>query len=311
MNITYEEVSYDVAKDLIDSIIQNLLALAQLAYLALKGFSRQVLAEVSHYVQSLDWITLFTVISFTSTLIYLFPTIRATLSNITFAIIRRCHHFGARLFPLFFIHNPTAGPRWTPSYLLTDGLTHAHTIVPPHKGEYTFHQLQHHIVPATGQTVSLLPSIFEASAGLHPSCFIQVSLPARMAPVQHIQDSLQRAIDNGTSEASSALNLILRVNHHLTQVIHPTLVHLIPHLGQSLQDVMLTHPGPKEVCIALHNVLALKRNQNKLGALYPLCQDQHVIIAEADHNSRLHHRRRLNHHHGTALVTTHWINVPH
>ena len=132
-----------------------------------------------------------------------------------------------------------------------------------------------------------------------------------MAPVQHIQDSLQRAIDNGTSEASSALNLILRVNHHLTQVIHPTLVHLIPHLGQSLQDVMLTHPGRKEVCIALHNVLALKRNRNKLGALYPLCQDQHVIIAEADHNSRLNHRRRLNRHHGTALVTTHWINAPH
>ena len=96
MNITYEEVSYDVAKDLIDSIIQNLLALAQLAYLALKGFSRQVLAEVSHYVQSLDWMTLFTVIN----LIHFHPHLSLPNHPSYFVQHHLCHH-------------STMPPRWS------------------------------------------------------------------------------------------------------------------------------------------------------------------------------------------------------
>ena len=119
-----------------------------------------------------------------------------------------------------------------------------------------------------------------------------------------IERQLQQAINIGFSEGSSASNLIQAVRHHSTNVIAPTLVPIQPQPGASLATVMFTHPGPKEVSIALQNVLRLSANKKKLGALYPLCQDQHVFILNADQHSREMRRRALNRAHSTAMPCT-------
>ena len=49
---------------------------------------------------------------------------------------------------------------------------------------------------------------------------------------------------------------------------------------------LLTHPAPKEICVALRNALAGKQNKRTLGALHPLSEDLHVVIALTDHNRR-------------------------
>ena len=254
--------------------------------------------------------TLATIILIGCTTMLLLPKTRNALTTLPIIIIRRAHHLGAVLLPDLFLRNPTVGPRWVPTYLLADGLTAHHTTIPAHKGDYTFDQLTNHHVPNLPYKISLVPTIGEASAGLHPSCGIRVSVPARSRAVETIRNDSQNAIDNGTSEASSTLNLIQAISTRLNHPMVPNLCPINIPPGGNLADVMFTHPGPKEVCIALHIVLALDDNKKKLGALYPLCQDQHVIIAQADAQRRINRRRRLNAVHGAAPVDREWISVP-
>ena len=244
------------------------------------------------------------------TIIFVRPNICATIARLPTAVIRRTHHIGAIYFPGFFIRNRPLGPRHIPSYLLTDGLTRAQTILAPHKGNFTFYQLQNHFVPHMGYTVSLIPTLMEALTGLYPSTIIQVSVPARHYAILIIERQLQQAINNGFSEGSSASNLIQAVRHHSTNVIAPNLVPIQPQPGASLATVMFTHPGPKEVSIALQNVLRLSANKKRLGALYPLCQDQHVFILNADQHSCEMRRRALNRAHSTLQVNTYWTTLP-
>ena len=248
-------------------------------------------------------------VSFLSTLLYRFMTVRMCL--LWAAFLRRFHHFLARNFPFVFIHHPRRGRRHIPRYLFTDMLSPADTIIIPHKGEHTINQLQNHTIPLTTNVVNLVPTIGEASLGYHPNTIIQVSVPTRPAAVHTIEGELQVAIDTGVSEADATHNLIHAVEHRIQTVIRPNLVPLRPPAGATLATCVLTHPGQKELCIALQNVLAIRRNRRKLGALLPICLDQHVKIAEADHQNRGNRRRRLNQIHGTATVNLHWLNAPH
>ena len=289
--------------DLILSLVQTLIALAQFV----AGPIATSFREAFYYLQSFARNTHNVTIQFLSpillpvfAIIFLSPTVRD-------AIKRRTHH----LFPTLFLHNPPRGPRHIPNYLLTDGLTREHTLVPPHKGECTYHQLQHHTVANAGYKVCLIPTTTEALAGLHPGCNLQVSVPARPPVVQLIENDFQLAINNGTSEASTALNLILRVRHHLTNVTRPKLVSLRRPPGKSLSSLVLTHPFGKEVSIALKNILSLPTNKRKLGALYHICQDQHVLILQTEFRNRNHRRRRLDDIYGVAAINALWIDVPH
>ena len=303
MNVPPNSVSEPTGYDLILSLVQTLIALAQFACVAISTF----IPEAFNPFRSSPWDydnvtvkTLSTILFTASAIVILCPTVRD-------AIRRRTHH----LFPDSFTHDPPQGPRHTPGYLLTDGLTRTHISIPPHKGECTFRQLQNHTVDVAGYNVSLVPTIAEALAGVHPGSGIQVNVPARSTAVETIQRELQEAINDGTSEASSTLNLIQSVNHRLTCLIRPNLIPIRPQPGVALSTVMLSHPFAKELSIALQNVLALPANKYKLRALYYICRDQHVKILEAELRNRDNLRRRLIHQHGAAAVNAHWIHVPH
>ena len=244
-------------------------------------------------------------------LLIFFPAVTTGIYLLWAAFLRRTHHFLARNLPFIFLRNPRRGQRRIPGYLFTETLTPDDATILPHKGELTYNQLQNHHVAIAGNTVSLLPTVQEATAGLHPSTGHVVSVPARPNCVHIIEGEIQTALDNGDSEATAACNLIHAVNHRLNTVLRPNLVPLRPNATMTLADCCLTHPGMKEVCIALHGVLARRANRRKLGALYPLCLDQHVKIAEADHQNRGNRRRRLNQIHGQLTIDAVWIDVPH
>ena len=244
-------------------------------------------------------------------LLMLVPTIRTCVNNKTNAFRRSVHHFIAPYFPSLAIWNPTHGPRTVPDYLYTDGLTPAQTQVPPHKGCHTGEQLTRHVVPITNVRVNLIPTDAEAHAGLHPSTAIQTSVPTRPPVVHAITADIQRAVDNGNTPAQATANLIARVTHHMVHPTRPNLVPLRPAAGASLATVVRTHPGHKELAVALNTVLRRPAVKNKLAALYGVAFDQHVRIAEAEHQGRSNKRRRLNQIHGNAAVDMVWISVPH
>ena len=304
----------DLLVDLLLSLMRSVAAVLQLGtQLCAPLCLHPLLSFPSELIKQLQmgfdfFPTILYVVVAASTMIFISPHIRATIARLPTVVIRRAHHIGAIHFPGFFIRNPPLGPRHIPSYLLTDGLTRAQVILAPHKGNFTFYQLHNYL--HMGSTVSLVPTLMEAYTGLYPGTLIQVSVPARHYAVLTIERQLQQAINNGFSEASSASNLIQAVRHHSTNVIAPNLVPIQPQPGASLATLMFTHPGPKEVSIALQNVLRLSANKKRLGALYPLCQDQHVFILNADQASRDMRRRALNRAHSIIQVDSYWITVP-
>ena len=274
-------------------------------------FIQLVQMGVHHSIKSPNMIsTTFCIVA----ALILCPTIQRFIT----ALLRRGHHLGAVLFPNFFIRNPKFGPRHIPSYLLTDGLNRAGATFTPCKGNYTKNQLEHHLVIGVidaynmdAYQVSLLPTLEEALAGYHPGTHIQVSHPARAHVILQLQREQQAAIDSGTSEASSTNNLI-RIVHN--QLLHGHGTNFGPFLPNPTEEqfaaALLTHPGPKETCIALRNVLAAKQNKRTLGALYPLCEDLHVVIALTDHNRRESRLESLIFNYGRLPVLKDWKPVP-
>ena len=194
------------------SLMQNVAALLQLGTrLCADVRFHPVLSFPSELMKQLQMCfdffpNLLYVVVAASTMIFISPNIRTTIARLPTAVIRRTHHILAIYFPSFFIGNRPLGPRHIPSYLLTDGLTRAQTILAPHKGNFTFYQLQNHFVPHMGYTVSLIPTLREALTGLCPSTIIQVSVPARHYAVHF---SLLNASSNKPSTMDFLRRLLL------------------------------------------------------------------------------------------------------
>ena len=243
--------------------------------------------------------------------ILLHDNIRAAFHDAYIDTCRTFHHLLVFLCPSIFNNDPRRGPRHLSPYLYTNGLTPAVTLVPPHKGCQTGEQLTRYIVPVTNVQVNLIPTDYEASAGLHPSTQIQTTAPARPAVVHTIKLSLQQAIDTGRTPAEATLNFINQIDYHLTHNTRPNLIPLRPPPGANLSVVVLAHPGKKELAMATNFVLRQAATRRKLGAFHQVCFDQHVRIAESEHLSRNDRRMRLDMLHGVVAVNSFWPQVPH
>ena len=178
-------------------------------------------------------------------------------------LLRRIHHFVAVLCPSAFQRNPLHGPRIIPTYLYTDGLTPAHVTVPTHKGACTGEQLTRYILPGTKTKINLIPT----PAGN----FAQFNT-LDSGTVCFLERELAVAIITGSSEASATLNFILQVNTHIYNMNNPNLANLEPisYRNRHCKELLLS--------LAVSNVLARTDIKRKLGALYPVCFDQHVKI---------------------------------
>ena len=207
--------------------------------------------------------TLLRVVSITA--IPLCFTCLATVLAASPRLLRRIHHFVAVLCPSAFQRNPLRGPRIIPSYLYTDGLTPAHVTIPVHKGACTGEQLTRYILPGTKTKINLIPT----PAGNFAQFNTVDSETVRM-----LERELAVAVFTGSSEASATLNFILQVNTHIYNMTNPHLLNLKP----SSLSYRNCHCKELLLSLAVSNVLARTDIKRKLGALYPVCFDQHVKI---------------------------------
>ena len=197
--------------------------------------------------------------------------IKEALKEQTSYIKRRMHHLAATLFPSVFLRSPTNGPRSVPHYLFADGLTHAHTVVPAFLGARTGEQITRRICSYRA---------FCKAAG---EPFPHDSFEQRPNVNANVATELALSIKNATSEASATLAFINRVDHRL----------------QNMNNMLPGNGNHKELGLAITRVLKDKDIQKKLGALHPVCFDQHVKVFH--HEARNPETRRRREYHRIAL----------
>ena len=129
--------------------------------------------------------------------------INEALKEQTSCIKRRMHHLAATLFTSMFLPNPTSGPRSVPHYLLTDGLTRAHTVVPAFLGAHT------------GQQITRRICSYRALCKAAGEPFPCDSFQQRPNVMANIATELALSIKNANSEASATLAFINRVDQRL------------------------------------------------------------------------------------------------
>ena len=193
--------------------------------------------------------------------------IKEALKEQTSCIKRRMHHLAATLFPSVFSEHPTSGPRSVPHYLLTDGLTGAHTVVPPFLGAHTGRQITRRICS------------YRALCKAAGEPFPCDSFQQRPNVMANIATELEPSIKNANSEASATLAFINRVDQRL----------------QNMNNVLPGNGNHKELGVAITRVLRDKDIQKKLGALHPVCFDQHVKVFHHEARNPEARRRRMYH----------------
>ena len=95
----------------------------------------------------------------------------------------------------------------------------------------------------------------------------------------NIATELALSIKNATSEASATLAFINRVDHRL----------------QNMNNMLPGNGNHKELGLAISRVLRDKDIKKKLGALHPVCFDQHVKVFHHEaRNPETRRRREYN-----------------